>query len=128
MLRAAARRFLMLLALSAGLTAAVSLAVGLALGSDLDRAVSVGFYILGSFLLVAGFFVGNRGPARLKSGGDAEMGGAGGLFGIGIGSRKLRWATPAEREEALSSSAVFVVLGFLLIVIGVLADSRVDLL
>lgn len=126
MLRAAARRFLSLLALVAGLTAVVSIALGLALGTDLDRALSVGFYILGSFLLVAGFFVGNRGPARLKS--EAEVGGAGGLFGIGVGSRKLRWATVAEREQALSSSAVFVVLGFLLIVIGVLADSRVDLL
>jgi uncharacterized membrane protein len=36
----------------------------------------------------------------------------------------VRWATPDEQRESLSLSAVLVVLGFLLIALGVLADSR----
>ena len=127
MLRAAIRRFATLLAGVAGGTALVSLGAGLALGSPLDRAVSVGLYLVGSFLLVAGFFVGNRGPARLK-GDDSEVPAAAGMFGVGVGSRRLRWATPAEREEALANSAIFVSLGFALILLGIAADSRTHLL
>ena len=126
--RAAARRFALLLGGVAAGTALVSLLVGLAVGSALDRSVSVGLYLVGSFLLVSGFFVGNRGPARVK-GDEAEEGGAvGGMFGVGIGSRRMRWATPEEREEAMANSAIFVALGFALIVLGVLADSRVKLI
>ena len=33
---------------------------------SVSRAVSVGFYLVGSFLMIVGFFVGNRGPVRLK--------------------------------------------------------------
>jgi hypothetical protein len=40
----------------------------------------------------------------------------------------MRWATPLEREESLNESAVYVALGFALILIGVLADSRAQLL
>jgi hypothetical protein len=125
--RAALRRFALLLAGVAGGTALVSLLLGLALGSAADRAVSVGFYLVGSFLLVAGFFAGNRGPARLK-GREDEGGAVAGMFGVGIGGRRLRWATIEEREEALANSAVFVALALALLVLGVLADSRVRLL
>jgi hypothetical protein len=38
--------------------------------------------------------------------------------------RWVRWATPDEQRESLSLSAFFIVLGFLLIALGVLADSR----
>jgi hypothetical protein len=123
---AAARRFALLLAGVAAATSAVSLVVGLLLGSTVSRSVSVGLYLVGSFLLVAGFFVGNRGPARLR-GAEDEGGAVGGMFGIGIGRRRLRWATLEEREEALSNSAVFVVLGLALILLGVLVDTRVRL-
>jgi hypothetical protein len=120
---AAARRFGILLVGLVVVTAAVSALLGLAAGASLNRAISIGFYLVGCFLLIAGFFIGNRGPARLK-GSEAESGGAlGGMFGIG-GSRRLRWATPEEREEAISNSAVFVSLGFALILIGVIADNR----
>ena len=51
-----------------------------------------------------------------------------GMFGIGLGGRRLRWATPEENAEAMANSAVFVVIGFALILMGVLADSRVELL
>ena len=126
MLLAALRRFAVLLAGTAAGTCAVSLAVGLLLGSTVSRSVSVGLYLVGSFLLVAGFFVGNRGPARLR-GAEDEGGAMGGMFGLGGGRRRLRWATIEEREEALSNSAIFVVLGLALILLGVLADTRVKL-
>jgi hypothetical protein len=113
-LRAALRRFLKLLVGAAGITAVLSVVLGLVFGASLGRAVAVGFYLAGSFLIVIGFFFGNRGPARQKGEGGSLL----------FGSRYLRWATPEEREDTLASSAVFVVLGFTLIVIGVLADTR----
>lgn len=90
------------------------------------RAISLGFYLVGSFLLVGGFFVGNRGPVRLKKGEeDAGMP----ILGLPLMGRKgLRWATLEEREESISMSAILVTLGFVLILIGVAADSRVRLL
>ena len=117
MLRAALRRFLILLGTAAGATFVGSAAIGLALGASFSRAVSIGFYLVGSFLLVAGFFVGNRGPVRPKGQGPS-------LFG----ARFMRWATPREREETLNESAVYVTIGFLLIVLGIAADSRYRLL
>jgi uncharacterized membrane protein len=114
MLRAALRRFLKLFAGAAGITVVVSIALGALFGASLGRSVAIGFYLAGCFLIVTGFFLGNRGPVRQK---DA----AGSLL---FGSRYLRWATPEEREDALASSAVFVALGFALIVIGLFADTR----
>jgi hypothetical protein len=121
MLVAALRRFVSLLVLGSALTAGVSLALGAAFGSSAARALSLGFYLVGAFLLVAGFFMGNRGPVRLKGRPGAE-----GPWGFGR-DRRVRWATPEEREEAINLSAVFVVLGFALILIGVAADSRYSL-
>lgn len=122
MWRAATRRFLVLLAAAIGVVGLASLVLGLVFGSGIQRAVSLGFYLVGSFLLVAGFFMGNRGPARLKGPPGEE-----GPWGIST-KRKLRWATPEEREEALASSAVFVTIGLALIVAGVAFDNRYDLL
>jgi hypothetical protein len=114
---AAGRRFLGLFLLASAITLVASLAIGLPLGAGLARAVSVGFYCVGSFLLISGFFVGNRGPVRLKRDVGVPM----------LGSRYMRWATPAEREESINLSAIFVVLGFVLILVGVIADNRYDL-
>lgn len=122
----AARRFFVILGSATLIVLAVALPVGLLLGSGVSRSLSVGFYVIGSFLLVAGFFVGNRGPVRLK-GDDTDVGASVGMFGIGIGGRRLRWATPEENADAMSSSGAFVVIGFVLIVIGVIADNRVQL-
>ena len=113
MWRAAIRRFVVLLAGIAGATAVLSTLGGLLGGGSVGRAVAVGFYLVGSFMLVAGFFIGNRGPVRPK--------GTGPMF---FGSRIMRWATPLEREESLNESALFVALGFVLILIGVAVDSR----
>jgi hypothetical protein len=118
---AAGRRFLGLFLLASALTLAVSLAIGLPIGASVSRTISVGFYAVGSFLLISGFFVGNRGPVRLKRAGRDE----GGPFLLG--SRYMRWASPEEREETINLSAIFVVLGFVLILIGVVADNRYDL-
>ena len=111
---AGARRFLQLLVGVAVSTAIVSLALGLAFGASVSRALSVGFYVAGCFLVVMGFFLGNRGPARPK--GNSSM--------LLFGRRSIRWATREEHEDALNSSAVFVVLGFALIAIGAIADTR----
>ena len=117
---AAARRFLFLLAVTAAGTALVSLAIGLLLGAGISRSVSLGFYCVGSFLLISGFFVGNRGPVRVK--GDPGFG----MFGI-FRNRRLRWASGSEQVESLSLSFVFVMLGIILIVLGVVADTRYSL-
>ena len=114
MVLAALRRFVVLLAGAAGVTVVVSLVLGLLAGSSVERSVSLGFYVVGSFLLVAGFFIGNRGPVRTKGEGGSLL----------FGSRLVRWASPAEREETLNTSAVFVAIGFALILLGVVADSR----
>lgn len=89
-------------------------AFGLLIGASLLPSIAVGLYAVGSLILLAGFFVGNRGPARVK--GDIGF--------ANLASRRLRWATPEESEEALNMSAVFVTLGFILILLGTLADTR----
>jgi hypothetical protein len=114
---AAGRRFLGLFLLASAITLAASLAIGLPLGAGVSRTISVGFYCVGSFLLISGFFVGNRGPVRLKRDVGVPL----------LGSRYMRWATPEEREETINLSAIFVVLGFVLIVVGVLTDNRYNL-
>jgi hypothetical protein len=113
----ALRRLAGLLVLAGGITAFISLSVALLLGASVSRAVSVGFYLVGSFLTIAGFFVGNRGPVRLKRDVGVPL----------FGSRIVRWATPEEREESINTSAIYVVLGFALIFLGVLADTRYSL-
>jgi hypothetical protein len=117
-LAAAARRFGILLGAIAACTAVLSLLLGLAAGAGVDRSISLGFYLVGSFLLVAGFFIGNRGPARFK--GDEH----GGL----LGPRRLRWASLEERTTTLNESALFVSIGFALLVVGMLVDGRASLL
>jgi hypothetical protein len=111
---AAARRFGILLGAVVGCTGIVALVIGLAFGSSLARSLSVGWYAVGSVLLISGFFVGNRGPARPQGEGWS-------VFSL---RRWVRWATPDEQRESISLSAVLVVLGFLLIALGVLADTR----
>ena len=120
MVIAALRRFLVLLVAAAAGTALVSVAIGLLLGAGISRSVSLGFYGLGSFLLISGFFVGNRGPVRVK--GDPGVS----VFGI-FANRRVRWASGSEQVESLSLSFVFVALGIFLIVLGVITDTRYSL-
>lgn len=116
-MRAALRRFGLLLVSLAGGSAVLALLLGLPLGASVSRSLSVGWYSSGSILLIGGFFVGNRGPARPQ--GEGWM-----PFSM---RRWVRWATPDEQQESISLSAILVVLGFLLIVFGVLADNRYKL-
>jgi hypothetical protein len=117
-MRAAARRYLTLLAGIAAATAVGSLAIGAAAGAGINRSISLGFYVIGSFVLVGGFFIGNRGPARLQGEEHSGL----------LGPRRVRWATREERILTLNESAIFVSIGFLLLLIGVLVDDRVRLL
>jgi hypothetical protein len=121
---AALRRLAVLVVLCSAVTVVGSVALGLLAGASLDRAISLGFYGLGCFLMVSGFFVGNRGPARVKS----ETAGWTMMPIPGIGSRRLRWATLDEQNETINNSAVFIVLGVILVVIGVLVDSHHSLI
>jgi hypothetical protein len=116
-MRAAARRFGILLGALAGGTGVISLLLGLALGSSIGRSLSLGWYIVGSILLISGFFIGNRGPSRPQGEGWSP-------FSM---KRWTRWATPDEQREAISLSAVLVILGFVLIALGVIADTRYSL-
>jgi len=116
-LAAGLRRFALILAGLAAVTLALSLLFAALGGGDVDRAVSLGFDVVGIFFLLAGFFVGNRGPVRLKGHASVPL----------FGERQMRWATPDEREEAISDSAIFVAVGVAMIIIGVAIDSRYTL-
>ena len=121
MYRAALRRLAFAVLLSVSVTAALSLVIGLLVGASLDRSLVLGFYLMGCFLMLAGFFVGNRGPTRVKSESPAASATP---FGVFSGDRRLRWATLSEQEESINNSAVFVGLGVVLVLIGILLDSR----
>jgi len=112
--RAALRRLGILFGTSAGGTAVIALLIGVPAGASLSRALSLGWYAVGCVLLISGFFVGNRGPARPQGEGWA-------LFSM---RRWVRWATPDEQRESISLSALLVILGFVLIVLGAIVDTR----
>jgi hypothetical protein len=115
--RAAARRFAILLGAISGGIVVVTLPLGLAVGSAADRAISLGFYLVGAFLAFAGFFLGNRGPMR-PVGEDR---------GWRVG-RGLRGASAEEHREAVVTGGLLAVLGFVLLAIGVAVDSRYQLI
>jgi hypothetical protein len=113
------RRFLIVVAVVVVITALLSLVFGLLVGDSVSRSLSVGFYLAASMSMLLGVFFGIRPPVRQE--GDA--GALGGLFGV-FGSGPVRFATPEEREDSLSSSAVFVVLGLVLVLCGLVCDGR----
>ena len=113
---AAARRFLTILGVLVGAISLGAVSIGLILGTSLNRSIAIGFEAFGCLLLVLGFFVGNRGPVRTK--GEASP-----FFG----PRFVRWATAEEHTSTIAESAIFIVLGLLLIVIGLAIDSRYNL-
>jgi hypothetical protein len=89
----------------------VSVAVGLASGNGLSRSLSFGLYVVGCATLVIGFALAARGP--LRAGRDEARG--------------SRWFSAGERDDALADAALFVVLGIVLLVLGVLTDTRYPL-
>jgi hypothetical protein len=119
MLLAAFRRLAVLIVLGSAVIVLVSLPLGLLAGDSVSRSLTLGFYLGGCFLLVIGFFTGNRGPARIKS----ESPGAA-VFPFTISGRKLRWASLGEQHETINNSAIFVTLGFIFVVVGLLIDPQ----
>src|ERR1044072_3771519 len=119
-MRAAIRRVVPLVVGCSIVVAAVSALFGTLIGASLDRAVALGFYGLGFFLLVSGFLVGNRGPPRATS----ETAGSSVLPLPGMGDRRLRWATLDEQNETINNSAIFIVLGLVLVLMRVVGDSH----
>jgi hypothetical protein len=107
----ALRRLARLLLVAVAGTSLVSLAIGLLAGSSAGRSLSVGFYVTGCAALVAGFALAVRGPVRLAAG---ERHG-------------FRVIPPDERDDAVADSALIVVLGVALLVLGVLLDPRYPL-
>jgi uncharacterized membrane protein HdeD (DUF308 family) len=122
--RGAARRIALVLGVVLGITGLASALVGLLAGSSLARSISVGFYLVGCFLIVLGFFSGVRGPVRPRGKVEDERPLAS-SFGVGVFWSGVRTATTDERTDALATAWVFLLLGIALIVAGVLVDSRV---
>jgi hypothetical protein len=119
MLVAAARRFVTLLAVIVGVTAACSLLLGLLLGAEPARSVAVGLYLAGCALLLGGFFVGNRGPFRVA---NEE-----GMVGLRV-PRGVRVASGDEQVDAFNMTGLLVVAGVLLLALGAAVDSNARLL
>jgi len=119
MLLAAARRFLVLLAGIAVVTAAVSLLLGLGLGARANRSVAVGFYLMGCTLLLGGFFAGNRGPFRIA---NEE-----GMVGLRR-PRGVRVVSGEEQADTFNMSGLLVLIGVVLLALGAAVDSNAELI
>jgi hypothetical protein len=119
LLRAAARRFAVVLAMAVLGTSAIFFLGGLALGASANRSISLGLYLVGCFLLVSGFFLGNRGPLRIV---NEES-----LVGLRR-PRMLRTAGFSEQAESINTSAIMVAIGLVLVMLAAAIDSRVQLL
>ncbi|MBA2332499.1 MAG: hypothetical protein H0V94_06910 [Actinobacteria bacterium] len=118
MLLAAAKRFVTILAITVLGTVVMSLLGGLALGASVNRSISVGLYLVGCFLLVSGFFLGNRGPFRILN--EESM--------VGLRRpRQLRAAPLSEQSESINTSAIMVAIGLVLIAVAAAVDARVEL-
>src|SRR3954470_397025 len=115
--RAGLRRLALLLGAVAAATAIGSLVLGVIAGFSAGRSISLGFYFVGSFCVLIGFVFGNRGPVRSKPSADPAR-----LPMPGV--RLVRWATTDERTQTIADSALFVVIGIVLIFIGLAADTR----
>jgi hypothetical protein len=107
------RRFFLVFGAAAAVVAVVSVIVGVAVDARLTRSIALGYYLSGATLLIGGFFVGNRGPVRAKRNQPIPL----------FGTRFVRWATREELDETINTSAVYVSLGFALILVGVIADT-----
>lgn len=121
MIVAAARRFLALLVGVGGGTLLASLALGALAGASLRRSLALGLYLVGAFLLLAAFFLGNSGVLRAES--DPMQDRPLGFFG----ARRVRSKTSDERRETVSITAIMIALALSLLVLGALADDRHEL-
>jgi hypothetical protein len=122
----AARRIALIVGGVVAVTLVGSLVASLLVGAGLERAVSTGLYVVGSFFLVLGFFSGVRGPTRPRST-EEGRGESGHVFGVGIAGRGARTATAEERKDARGTTWLFIFLGAALIVAGIVVDGRARL-
>jgi hypothetical protein len=113
-------RFAGLVVIGAAVVAVLSLVAGVLFGASPRLAVTVGLYAAGSFVLLGGFFIGNRGPVR---GAATTL-----LVAPTANLYRRRWATAREQEEAINLSALFVVYGLALIALAIVIDSDSDLI
>ncbi len=121
MFLAAGRRFLALVAVIGGVTILGSLALGALSGASVRRALALGCYLAGSFLLLAGFFLGTKGVLRAES--DPVKSRPLGFVGV----RRVRTASPQEQRESIGISMLVGTLGVILLLAGVAADSENEL-
>jgi hypothetical protein len=122
-LLAGIRRALIILTSIAAPTAVFSALIALAAGTPVTDALATGFYIVGATIMIVGVLSGVRGPLRSVPVSDDP----GSQLGLGFGPRRLRKATDEERRDAVSTAVLFLVLGFVLVTFGVVADSEVEL-
>ena len=95
--------------------AVVALLIGLAAGASVGRALSLGWYIVGCRAADQRLLRRQPGPVAAAGRGVERT------FSM---QRWVRWATPEEQREAISFSALLVILGFVLIALGAFADPR----
>jgi hypothetical protein len=119
MLVAALRRFLTLLAATVAVVALFSLVIGLLLGASANRSISLGLYVVGCFVMLVGFFFGMRGPLK-----PSDSSGVFSLMVPFFGGGPARAATSEEQHETFSLSALYVVLGLVLLALAIVIDSR----
>lgn len=108
---AAARRFVTVLAVVGCGTAVVSALVALVTSTSLDRAISLGMYGVGSFCVIGGFAIGTRGPLRRPVRGEQR-------------APRGHVASVDDLRGARNASGLLITVGLLLLVIGVVVDSR----
>jgi hypothetical protein len=120
-LRGAIRRIAVIVAVLVGGTAAISLAIGALAGKNLLHSLAVGFYLAGAGVLFGCLALGSRGPMRVDRSVEEEstVFVPTPSFGLrSLGRRRLRKASPEERNESRRASLGLFVLGLLLILLG----------
>ena len=111
MIRSGARRVLTLVALLALGSAAIAAALGLATGSGVARPIGVAYYAIGSVTALIGFALGSRGLFRAPPRRDLPP--------------EPRSAD--EVRESYAVSALLMLVGVLLIVLGIAVDPNARL-
>ena len=97
--------------------AVIAAAIALLAHFPVRRGISVGYIATGALITMVGVLHGLRPPVRI----DREQSQLG-MFGVILTGGQVRRATLEERDDALSSSVLFVVLGILLLILGALLD------
>ena len=118
MLRAAARRFSLILGGTLVGTGVPGLLLGLAIGASARRSLSVTYYCVGAALLVGTVVTGVKGPFRAEYRGRVEPGPLGRL----TAPRTLRRASTDERMEGQRLAGFLVAIGIIILAVGAAFD------